>query len=79
MAALAQSVATALPIASPPPTPRPSHGRRANRRPGMPMGEAPKAPIRNRKRRRRRSRRGRRGQDEAGLAGSDRQLDDGSG
>lgn len=80
VAALAQSVATALPDTKPAADASAEAADAAEQTAdGMPMGEgAEGAADPERKRRRRRSRRGRRSQDEAGLAGSDEQLDDGS-
>ncbi|AUA59580.1 Ribonuclease E [Achromobacter spanius] len=80
VAALAQSVATALPDTKPASDASTEAADAAEQTAdGMPMGEgAEGAADPERKRRRRRSRRGRRSQDEAGLAGSDEQLDDGS-
>lgn len=80
VAALAQSVATALPDTKPAADASTEAADAAEQTAdGMPMGEgAEGAADPERKRRRRRSRRGRRSQDEAGLAGSDEQQDDGS-
>jgi ribonuclease E len=76
VAALAQSVATALPDTKPAAE---AAADAADQTDGIPTAEgAEGAADPERKRRRRRSRRGRRSQDEAGLAGSDEQLEDGS-
>ncbi len=79
VAALAQTVATALPdnkSATEAALDATDADQGAD---GIPTAEgAEGAADPERKRRRRRSRRGRRSQDEAGLAGSDEQLDDGS-
>jgi len=78
VAALAQSVATALPDTKPA-TEAAADADAADQTDGIPTAEgAEGAADPERKRRRRRSRRGRRSQDEAGLAGSDEQLEDGS-
>ncbi|MEN5165292.1 Rne/Rng family ribonuclease [Achromobacter kerstersii] len=78
VAALAQSVATALPDTKPA-TEAAADADAADQTDGFPTAEgAEGAADPERKRRRRRSRRGRRSQDEAGLAGSDEQLEDGS-
>ncbi|OMG77887.1 Rne/Rng family ribonuclease [Achromobacter xylosoxidans] len=80
VAALAQSVATALPEAK-----QPADGQAEPAEAvelaadGLPAAEGAEAGADpERKRRRRRSRRGRRSADEAGVAGSDEQLEDGA-
>lgn len=81
VAALAQSVATALPDTTKPAAETSTDAADAAEQTadGMPLAEGAEGVADpERKRRRRRSRRGRRSQDEAGLAGSDEQLDDGS-
>ena len=80
VAALAQSVATALPDTKPAADSSTEAADAAEQSAdGIASLEgAEGAADPERKRRRRRSRRGRRSQDEAGLAGSDEQLDDGS-
>lgn len=81
VAALAQTVATALPETKQPADVSAEQAEAAERSAdGVPVSvegaEAGADP--ERKRRRRRSRRGRRSQEESGVAGSDEQLDDGS-
>ncbi|WP_313702556.1 Rne/Rng family ribonuclease [Achromobacter sp.] len=83
VAALAQTVATALPDAKSDPKPAAealdnadADEQSADAFPGAEGAEGAADP--ERKRRRRRSRRGRRSQDEAGLAGSDELQDDGA-
>ncbi|MFY3138599.1 Rne/Rng family ribonuclease [Achromobacter xylosoxidans] len=80
VAALAQSVATALPEAKQPADaqaePAEAVEQAADGAPAAEGAEAGADP--ERKRRRRRSRRGRRNPDEAGVAGSDEQLEDGA-
>ncbi len=80
VAALAQSVATALPDTKPAAEATADAADAAEQTAdGIPTAEgAEGAADPERKRRRRRSRRGRRSPDEAGLAGSDEQLEDGS-
>ncbi|MGS1006827.1 Rne/Rng family ribonuclease [Achromobacter anxifer] len=83
VAALAQTVATALPETKPAPEAAQEVAETAEAveqtADGVPAVEgAEGAADPERKRRRRRSRRGRRSPDEAGLAGSDEQLDDGA-
>ncbi|MGE8638930.1 MAG: ribonuclease E/G, partial [Achromobacter sp.] len=80
VAALAQSVATALPDTKPAAEANTDAADAAEQTAdGIPTAEgAEGAADPERKRRRRRSRRGRRSPDEAGLAGSDEQLEDGS-
>ncbi|WP_088154778.1 Rne/Rng family ribonuclease [Achromobacter xylosoxidans] len=83
VAALAQTVATALPETKPAPEATLVVAETAEAveqtADGVPAVEgAEGAADPERKRRRRRSRRGRRSPDEAGLAGSDEQLDDGA-
>ena len=83
VAALAQTVATALPETKPAPEAALEVTETAEAveqtTDGVPAVEgAEGAADPERKRRRRRSRRGRRSPDEAGLAGSDEQLDDGA-
>ncbi|WP_175209265.1 Rne/Rng family ribonuclease, partial [Achromobacter anxifer] len=83
VAALAQTVATALPEAKPVPEAAQDADAAADAveqtADGVPAVEgAEGAADPERKRRRRRSRRGRRSPDEAGLAGSDEQLEDGA-
>ncbi|MFY0475644.1 Rne/Rng family ribonuclease [Achromobacter marplatensis] len=80
VAALAQTVATALPDTKPAAEAALEANDAAEQTAdGMPTAEgAEGAADPERKRRRRRSRRGRRSQDEAGLAGSDEQMEDGS-
>ncbi|WMD18037.1 Rne/Rng family ribonuclease [Achromobacter seleniivolatilans] len=80
VAALAQSVASALPDTKPVAEADQDAADAADQSAdGFPNAEgAEGAADPERKRRRRRSRRGRRSQEEAGLAGSDDQLDDGS-
>ncbi|WP_447918408.1 Rne/Rng family ribonuclease [Achromobacter aegrifaciens] len=83
VAALAQTVATALPETRPAPEAAQPVAETAEAveqtADGVPAAEgAEGAADPERKRRRRRSRRGRRSPDEAGLAGSDEQLDDGA-
>lgn len=83
VAALAQTVATALPEAKPAPEAALDADAAADAveqtADGVPATEgAEGAADPERKRRRRRSRRGRRSPDEAGLAGSDEQLEDGA-
>lgn len=80
VAALAQSVATALPDTKPAAeAPVEAADAAEQTADGIPTAEgAEGAADPERKRRRRRSRRGRRSPDEAGLAGSDEQLEDGS-
>ncbi|KAG1240506.1 hypothetical protein G6F68_017594 [Rhizopus microsporus] len=80
VAALAQSVATALPDTKPA-AEATADAADAAEQPAAgipPAAGAEGAADPDRKRRRRRSRRGRRSPDEAGLAGSDEQLEDGS-
>ncbi|WP_454673304.1 Rne/Rng family ribonuclease [Achromobacter pestifer] len=80
VAALAQTMATALPDTKPAAEASLEAADAAEQTAdGIPTAEgAEGAADPERKRRRRRSRRGRRSQEEAGLAGSDDQLDDGS-
>ncbi|NMK47666.1 Rne/Rng family ribonuclease [Achromobacter sp. Bel] len=80
VAALAQTVATALPDTKPAAEASLDAADAAEQAAdGIPTAEgAEGAADPERKRRRRRSRRGRRSPDEAGLAGSDEQLEDGS-
>jgi len=81
VAALAQTVATALPDAKPPVAEASQETADAVEQAaeGMPAAEgAEGAADPERKRRRRRSRRGRRSQDEAGLSAGDEQLEEGA-
>lgn len=80
VAALAQSVATALPEAKQPADARAEPAEAVElAAEGVPAAEGAEAGADpERKRRRRRSRRGRRSADEAGVAGSDEQLEDGA-
>lgn len=80
VAALAQSVATALPEAKPPADAQAEPAEAVElAAEGVPAAEGAEAGADpERKRRRRRSRRGRRSADEAGVAGSDEQLEDGA-
>ncbi|MFD4839401.1 Rne/Rng family ribonuclease [Achromobacter sp. NPDC058515] len=79
VAALAQTVATALPDSKPSAESAQDADAAELTADGIPTAEgAEGAADPERKRRRRRSRRGRRSQDEAGLAGSDERLEDGS-
>ncbi|CAB3827451.1 Rne/Rng family ribonuclease [Achromobacter ruhlandii] len=80
VAALAQSVATALPEAKQPADAQAEAAEAVERTAdGVPAVEGAEAGADpERKRRRRRSRRGRRSPDEAGVAGSDEQLEDGA-
>ncbi|MFY3079308.1 Rne/Rng family ribonuclease [Achromobacter xylosoxidans] len=80
VAALAQSVATALPEAKQPADAQAEPAEAVElAAEGVPAAEGAEAGADpERKRRRRRSRRGRRSADEAGVAGSDEQLEDGA-
>ncbi|MCZ8393676.1 Rne/Rng family ribonuclease [Achromobacter xylosoxidans] len=80
VAALAQSVATALPEAKQPADAQAEPAEAVElAADGLPAAEGAEAGADpERKRRRRRSRRGRRSADEAGVAGSDEQLEDGA-
>ncbi|MFY1908270.1 Rne/Rng family ribonuclease [Achromobacter xylosoxidans] len=80
VAALAQSVATALPEAKQPADAQAEPAEAVElAAEGVPAAEGAEAGADpERKRRRRRSRRGRRSADEAGVAGSDEQLEDGT-
>ncbi|MCM2569532.1 Rne/Rng family ribonuclease [Achromobacter xylosoxidans] len=80
VAALAQSVATALPEAKQPADAQAEPAEAVElAAEGLPAAEGAEAGADpERKRRRRRSRRGRRSADEAGVAGSDEQLEDGA-
>ncbi len=80
VAALAQSVATALPEAKQPADAQAEPAEAVElTAEGVPAAEGAEAGADpERKRRRRRSRRGRRSADEAGVAGSDEQLEDGA-